>query len=392
MENSNHDETLLARWLADELTAAELESLQHREDFADLQAIVDGMKGLEMPAFSEQASWEKLQVLLKAEPNKAAGGSAGGSLPISEGENLISEAVANAAAILSEMPVAVISEREKPAPVTATAVERPPVQNIPTVTTTPPPKPLHTTIPAAETPVRTINRRQWLYAAAAAVALLLVALLWLRKSDPSSGYDTSIVTKAGQQTKADLPDGSNVELNALTTLAFTDSDWDGEREVYLKGEAFFRAKKGNTFTVLTEQGNVKVIGTQFNVYAREKTLEVKCTEGTVQVFNPKGTEKVLIKKGEQVSVVNGRMQRRAGIDFTPKWFKGESVFRSASRSRVFGEIERQYGVTVIGEGLEEKPFSGKFVNSDLEKALKMVAVPMGLKYEMRNDTVWFSTK
>ena len=144
--------------------------------------------------------------------------------------------------------------------------------------------------------------------------------------------------------------------------------------------------------MLTEQGNVKVIGTQFNVYAREKTLEVKCTEGTVQVFNPKGTEKVLIKKGEQVSVVNGRMQRRAGIDFTPKWFKGESVFRSASRSRVFGEIERQYGVTVIGEGLEEKPFSGKFVNSDLEKALKMVAVPMGLKYEMRNDTVWFSTK
>ncbi|MEZ4953181.1 MAG: hypothetical protein R2825_06360 [Saprospiraceae bacterium] len=70
MENTNHDETLLARWLADELTEQELAELQQREDYADMQAIVEGMKGLEMPAFSEQASWEKLQERLKAEPPK----------------------------------------------------------------------------------------------------------------------------------------------------------------------------------------------------------------------------------------------------------------------------------------------------------------------------------
>lgn len=163
--------------------------------------------------------------------------------------------------------------------------------------------------------------------------------------------------------------------------------------MYLQGEGYFQAKKGKTFTVMTDQGKVRVVGTVFNVYARDQELDVKCTQGKVQVFNPKETEKVLLKAGEQVSVLNGRMQRRRGIDFTPKWFNGESVFRSAPREKVFGELERQYGVVVeYDKKGEASPFSGKFVNNDLEKALKMVAVPMGLQYEIRNDTIQFTPK
>ncbi|HHM21111.1 MAG TPA: DUF4974 domain-containing protein, partial [Bacteroidetes bacterium] len=124
----------------------------------------------------------------------------------------------------------------------------------------------------------------------------------------------------------------------------------------------------------------------------ERQLEVKCTEGAVQVINPTETEKVLVKAGEQVSVVNGRMQRRRGIDFTPRWFKGETVFRSVPRSRVFKELERQFGVIVVADSLEEKDFTGKFVNDDLQKALKMIRVPMGLEFEVKNDTVRFFVK
>lgn len=370
MENTNHDETLLARWLADELTEQELAELQQREDFADLQAIVEGMKGLEMPAFSEQASWEKLQERLKAEPPK-------------ETEE--------------ETPVPVISEGEiLPPEVKTTEMEAPAVQVV--QPTTPPPPVTHTSPqasalkPITETPIRSIGRRQWLYAAAAGVAILLVSLFMLKKSDPTSGYDTVVSSGKGEQKPITLPDGTTVQLNAASLVGYTESDWPDDREVYLQGEAYFKAAKGKTFTVLTDQGKVQVVGTMFNVFAREQQLEVKCTEGIVQVFNPKETEKVLLKAGEQVSVTNGRMQKRAGIDFTPKWFKGESVFKSAPRSRVFREIERQFNVTVVVEDWKGSPFSGKFVNNDLEKALKMVAVPMGLKYEIKNDSVWFSPK
>ena len=132
---------------------------------------------------------------------------------------------------------------------------------------------------------------------------------------------------------------------------------------------------------------MQVVGTIFNVYARGEELEVKCAEGKVQVINPEGTERVLLKKGEQVTVLRGRMQQRQGLSFYPNWFKGESTFRSASLERVFGEMERQYGVKVLADSLGERTFSGKFVNNDLKKAVKMVCDPMKLNCEVRGDTV-----
>lgn len=366
MENTNHDETLLARWLADELTEQELAELQQRGNFAELQAVVEGMKGLDVPAFSEQASWEKLQQRLKEETPKEKETL---SPAISKEETPTPEI---------EVPVAESVKTESPPPVVQPVVNTQPTA--PTLN------------PKMETPVRSINRRQWLYAAAAALAILLAALFLLPESDPSSGYATLISTGTGEQQIITLPDGSTAQLNAATQISFSESDWPDEREVYLRGEAYFKAKKGKTFNVLTDQGKVRVVGTVFNVFARENDLEVKCTEGKVQVFNLARSEKVLVKAGEQVSVVNGKMQRRSGIDFTPKWFSGESVFRSARRERVFEEIERQFGVTVVVNNLEGSPFSGKFVNDDLDKALRMISIPMELKYEVKNDSVWFSPK
>ena len=43
----------------------------------------------------------------------------------------------------------------------------------------------------------------------------------------------------------------------------------------------------------------------------------------------------------QVSVVEGQLQRRQAIDFTPKWFRGESVFKGSPLTKVFDEMERQ---------------------------------------------------
>ena len=368
MENTNHDETLLARWLSDELTEQELADLQLREDYADMQAIVEGMKGLEMLAFSEQDSWEKLQKRLKKELSK---------------ENEQTPTPAISVADETNQPVVELPATKK----TETDPSSPPISP---VEDAPPSTP--TLQPVVDTPIRSINRRQWLYAAAAAVAIVLVALFVFQDNTPANQYATLVSTARGEHTSVELPDGSTAQLNAASLIGFTETDWPDERNVYLQGEAHFNAKKGKTFTVLTDQGKVRVIGTVFNVFAREQKLEVMCTEGTVQVINPKETEKVLIKAGEQVSVSNGRMQKRRGIDFTPKWFRGESVFKSAPRSRVFEEIERQFDVTVVVDNLKGSTFSGKFVNDDLEKALKMITVPMDLTYEIKNDSVWFSPK
>ncbi len=77
--------------------------------------------------------------------------------------------------------------------------------------------------------------------------------------------DTRTQTLIAQQEIISLPDASEVNLNAMSTLSFNKSNWDDNRAINLEGEAFFKVAKGKKFDVITEAGTVSVLGTQFNV-------------------------------------------------------------------------------------------------------------------------------
>lgn len=371
MENNHHDDelqpgnddTLLARWLAGDLSPEDLEALRNLEGYTEYVEMLAALEGLEMDEYSPTLAWQKLQPELEKEK-------AFGSLAVDINELEPDNTV------LKNEPVT-----EKPTELPASGT--PPIAQQPEakiVEITPPGTP---TISNRQSSI--VNRR-WL-AIAAAILIGVFGIWWFAGKDNFSFTDTDYVTEAGETKVVELPDGSIVTMNAMSKLGFSSTGWSDGREVALEGEAYFKAKKGKTFTVKTEQGTVEVVGTIFNVFARDEELEVKCTEGRVQVINPEGTERVLLKKGEQVAVLRGKMQQRQGLSFYPNWFKGESTFRSAPLARVFGEIERQYGVMVLTDSLGERTFSGKFVNNDLKKAVKMVCDPMKLKYEVRGDTV-----
>lgn len=355
---------MLARWLAGDLQEGDLEALRNLEGYPEYVEMLEALEGMSLPDFSNTLSWQQMKEKLAVEREQS---SLDGTQSAVQSPHLSAP----------DIPLV-----EKAAAVTdiASAESRLSVE--------PPIEPVIAEPPKPQYPSPTIRRLvPWKMVAgiAAAVTLLIVGLWWV--SDNGFGATPVAVTKAGEQKEVKLPDGSSVTLNAMSALTYSVDDWSNGRKVNLEGEAYFKAKKGKVFTVTTEQGTVEVVGTAFNVFARDKELEVKCTEGKVQVINPEGTERVLIKAGEQVSVLNGRMQRRQGLEFQPRWFNGESTFRSEPLEKVFGEMERQYGVVIMADSIEGRTFSGKFVNSDLEKALKMVCVPMKLKYSVVADTV-----
>lgn len=369
MENNHHDddlqhtsdETLLARWLAGELSPEDLEALRNLEGYPDYVEMLHALEGMEMPEYSPTLAWQKLA------PELVVRESAVGSQ-----EPQVAQSTDEPAPPIAEQPQSVPSPIGTQGKLPFDAPK--PVENL--------------AIPAQPKIVKL--RPQWQrWAAIAAAVLIGVVGIWYFSSDRKFlGEDQSIATKVGEQRQVKLPDGSTAMLNALSNLDFSPKTWNEDRYVVLEGEAFFKAKKGKTFSVRTEQGTVEVVGTVFNVYARGEELEVKCTEGKVQVINPESTERILLKKGEQVAVLRGRMQKRQGLEGYPNWFKGESSFRSAPLARVFGEMERQYGVKVLADSLGERTFSGKFVNNDLKKAVKMVCDPMKLNCEVRGDTVF----
>ncbi|MDN5390576.1 DUF4880 domain-containing protein [Pseudomonas sp. FSL R10-0056] len=127
------------------------------------------------------------------------------------------------------------------------------------------------------------------FAVAAAITLLALPVA------AYSGWQLGWVPNAHERYSADasartvtLPDGSQVELNLGSQLTF--SNYKDQRQVTLsKGEAFFKVSHdaSHPFLVQAAEGQVRVTGTQFNVWMYEDQVRITLLEGSVLVTSNK---------------------------------------------------------------------------------------------------------
>ena len=84
----------------------------------------------------------------------------------------------------------------------------------------------------------------------------------------------------------ELPDGSTVFLASNTSLEYH-SDFKNTRDIKLDGEAFFDVARdeGHPFKIETQYGNVKVLGTSFNVNTKHNATKVSVNSGLVALEN-----------------------------------------------------------------------------------------------------------
>ncbi|MTI22930.1 DUF4974 domain-containing protein [Fulvivirga sp. RKSG066] len=215
---------------------------------------------------------------------------------------------------------------------------------------------------------------------AAAVALLCAACL-------STVFmaQQEIVTAKGEHRTIELPDHSTVRLNAESMVSFNPILWKLNRQVSFSGEGIFEVIKGSTFTVNTAKNqSVRVLGTSFDVLARKDLFRVACITGKVSVD----------QGNKQVILTPGLTTQQAGNDLTeplifdPKilaWESGEFYFSNQPLSEVISEIERQFNITIDYTASKERYYTGYFNNKDLDEALKLVCLPLGLKYKIENS-------
>ena len=223
------------------------------------------------------------------------------------------------------------------------------------------------------------------YAAAAAVVLLLASAYFFNTSLP-----VHIQTNFGEQKTFALNDGSEAVLNAKSYIQYP-KKWKDKRELDLHGEAFFKVKKGKSFTVNTNNGTVTVLGTQFDVNSRPDFFLVKCYEGKVRVIQNRDT--IYLTKGKAYQNSNSKVDQ---WDFTtnqPNWFKGESDFKSVPLKVVINELENQYKIKIKSDKIDAlQLFTGSFSHQDLNIALKSVFLPMDIDYKIENKKVFLSKK
>lgn len=234
-------------------------------------------------------------------------------------------------------------------------------------------------------PVVKIRSRNYKWWAAAAIIFLTSLGVW--QYFRTSGKLT-IQTAYGETRQNVLPDGSQVMLNANTTLDYKKWTEGSDREVWVKGEAFFHVKKTaqkTRFIVHTGNFDVVVTGTQFNVINRNNKNNVLLKEGSV-IIQHDGQE-LPMKPGDYVEYNNKGIQKK-DINNAPllAWTEHKFIFENTPMKEVASLVTGFYGikVTLADEALMAKPISGVLPNDNLEVFLQALDASL-TEYEVKKS-------
>ena len=225
---------------------------------------------------------------------------------------------------------------------------------------------------------RFLSGKQWL-AMAASITLLLSVTGFLRF------YNVETFTQLAETHALVLPDGSSVELNENTNISYHPYWWRISRSVKLEGEAWFLVENGSNFRVESALAVTEVLGTSFNVLAREEIYQVSCHTGRVRVSSSLSEDRAILNPGKQVelsSVGALEVTDMRYVGDTPGWLNKNIMFSSTPLQMVFEEIEKQYSIEIDGTRLPELLYSGNFsTNIPLENVLTLLCRPFNLRYE-----------
>lgn len=231
----------------------------------------------------------------------------------------------------------------------------------------------------------------------AAIITLTLAFNYLFQ-EYKTGQETiamnTVSVPAGQRTNITLPDGTNVWLNARTTLQYPATFNKKQRNVLLKGEAYFNvtSNKKIPFIVQTDRYDIEVLGTQFNVdaYPGEKEFETTLMQGSVKVTSQKSPEQtVTLKPEHKVYVRNGQLEVAKVEDFNPyRWKEGLICFKDEPFQNIIEDFEKYYGIRIIinNRNVLKYSYNGKFRQSDgIDYALRVLQRDIHFKYKKNND-------
>jgi ferric-dicitrate binding protein FerR (iron transport regulator) len=176
-------------------------------------------------------------------------------------------------------------------------------------------------------------------------------------------YNT-VATPRGGQYQLTLPDGSQVWLNAASSLRFPVAFGGAERRVELTGEAYFEVAKDarHPFKVAARGAEVTVLGTHFDVqaYDDEPALATTLLEGAVRL--DLGAQQALLRPGQQARCwPQGTIQvREVDVQHAVAWKNGYFVFNDEPIEAIMRQVARWYDVDVRCQGpLANKDFNGK---------------------------------
>ena len=227
--------------------------------------------------------------------------------------------------------------------------------------------------------------RRW--SGALAMAACLVLMIGIGAGwQPSRWMDdlgADYVSAPGEIRTVTLADQSQITLDADSAIAVDFSR--GERHVQLRrGAGFFSVTHtGEPFVVDAEKGEVRVLGTQFEVRLQPRGAQVTVLSGRVGVTAQKNAEQQILTAGQQVAYGEGAAEKSHAVDSEAQlaWRQGWLNYYKASLADVVEDLGRYYPgrIVLLNDQLAARRVSGSFPSKDPMAVLSSLQGVLGFE-------------
>ena len=241
----------------------------------------------------------------------------------------------------------------------------------------------------------TFREKAWNFTRSAAAILLPLFLLHQFVVQPMlERIPAEMITLSsapGIVTKAVLPDGSEVWINAQSELIYPVRFTGKERTVELSGEAYFKveANPTNSFNVkIPGDIVVSAFGTEFNInaYSDEPDYQVTLAQGNVEVETARSLKNELLAGQNAIlTPQTGEMNIvQADTYVETAWKDGKMVFRREKLETIAQKLSRKFGVIIRLEGdtLKDYEYTATFTDETLEDILELLRRSAPITYSI----------
>lgn len=231
-------------------------------------------------------------------------------------------------------------------------------------------------------------------------AIIVLLLLPISIFYSTSDIEPIIVsTRTGERLFINLPDGSGVHLNSETTI-FLDKNFNkSNREIILKGEAYFDIIKDSLkpFIIHTDKITTKVLGTSFNTKALddENQITISLVEGKVEIYDSELKSVETLKPSEQFVFHKGLATYSKNYFDKSKvasWRENQIIFDGETLEEIGKVLKRLYGVEILfsNEKIKKCTLKATFKDESLNTILEAIKFAGNIKYTINNKKIILS--
>lgn len=235
--------------------------------------------------------------------------------------------------------------------------------------------------------------------------------------------DCEITAPLGARSEVRLNDGTEVMLNAGSSIKYR-SDYNlHNRDLVLEGEAYFKVARNSELPLIVTAGNIniKATGTEFNVkaYTDEGIIETTLVDGEIEISQNgnKNSDRILVLEPSQKAlyayetdqltlekikeieplavkppnIVTDKLlvSSKTDVEQVTAWTKNKLIIRRENLESLCTKLQRKYDVTFIfrDEKIKKYRFSGILLDETFEQVMDVIKLTAPVDYILDGKNV-----